>query len=512
VEDGQSAYSRVEDAHRPRIHPPIVSPGYAVHLVRRVFVVLALALAALVPAGRAAAGDFTQTDTKVTMSDGVRLAISYFQPTGAPPPAGWPAVVLLHGLGQTRNTSDFVNWSPNGMAERFLAPNGYAVLTYDARAHGESGGLFTLDGPRELADLRELLTWLTTNHPIDAAHIGAYGASYGGGLAWRAAVEGFPLAAIAPAATWTDLGDALAPQGLVRAGIVLGFSQDIPPTRYGPEEAQFLKDAIAERNVPALRAYAASRSTRSRLGSVRIPAFVLQGRRDFAFDANQALAAFRLLKGPKRLYLGDFGHAPAPNPPAEFDYAATEIRMWFDRFLKGIPNGIDKRPPVELAPDPWRRPTTSLKSVPRTRTLRFSFDGKRTLSAEGKVVRTTKRVARLETFGSPQVKVSFATGTGYRHLVAVLSALTPTGKEIVVSDGGADTQSSGKRARTVTIKLQNEVTAIPAGSRLRVTLGARSTVQNVGNLLYLIPVPEGSVAHLGRIALTLPTLRKPVSR
>jgi hypothetical protein len=80
-----------------------------------------------------------------------------------------------------------------------------------------------------------------------------------------------------------------------------------------------------------------------------------------------------------------------------------------------------------------------------------------------------------------------------------------------VSDGGADTKTSGKRARTVTIKLQNEVTSIPAGSRLRVTLGARSTVQNVGNLVYLIPVPEGSVAHIGKVTLTLPVLRKPVS-
>ena len=325
-------------------------------LVRRLFVVLAVALTALVPAGQATAGDFTQTETKVTMSDGVRIAASYFEPKGTPPASGWPAVVLLHGLGQTRNLSDFVNWSPNLMAQKFFAPEGYAVLTFDARAHGESGGQFTLDGPRELQDLRELLAWLTTQHPVDAAHVGAYGASYGGGLVWRAAVEGLPLAAIAPAATWTDLREALAPQGHVRAGIVLGFSQDIPRDRYGPEELQLLTDAISETNVPAIRAYLATRSTRSQLGGVRIPAFILQGRRDFAFDADQAIAAFRLLKGPKRLYLGDFGHAPATNPPDEFDYAAVEVRAWFDRFLKGIPNGIDKRPPIEIAPDPWRKP------------------------------------------------------------------------------------------------------------------------------------------------------------
>ena len=469
-----------------------------------------MVLAALVPAGRAAAGGFTQTDTRVTMSDGVHIAVTYFQPTGAPPPAGWPAVLLLHGLGQTRKTSDFVNWSPNGMAARFLAPDGYAVLTYDARAHGESEGQFTLDGPRELADLRELLTWLTTNHPVDAKHVGAYGASYGGGLLWQAAVDGFPLAAIAPAASWTDLNQAIAPQGHVRAGIVFGFSQDVPVSRYGPQEAQLLKDAIAERNLPAVHAYLASRSTRPRLGSVRIPTFILQGRRDFAFDANQALAAFRLIKGPKRLYLGDFGHTPAENPPAEFDYAATEVRMWFDRFLKGIPNGIDKRPPVELAPDPWSKPV-SFKSLPKTRKLSFSFRGTRVLSANGKVVRTTTRVRHLETFGSPVVRVSFATRTGYKHLVAVLSALRPDGTETVIADGAADTQASGKKSRTVTISLQNEVTSIPAGARLRVTLGARSTVQNIGNLVYLIPVADGSVAHVGRVTLTLPTLSKPVS-
>jgi hypothetical protein len=292
---------------------------------------------------------------------------------------------------------------------------------------------------------------------------------------------------------------------------VLGFSQDVPPDRYGPQEAQLLNDAFADRNTAATRAYLASRSTRLRLGTVRIPTFILQGRRDFAFDANQALAAYRRIKGPKRLYLGDFGHPPAPNPPAEFDYVATEVRMWFDRFLKGVPNGIDKRPPVELAPDPWKQPTRSFRSLPATRTLTFSFGGKRTLAAKGKVVRTTGRVSHLETFGSPLVKVSFATATGYRHLVAVLSALTPTGEEIVVSDGGADTQSSGRRAKSVTIKLQNEVTPVPAGSRLRVTLGATSTVQNIRNLVYLLPVADGSVAHVGRVVLRLSTLRRPVS-
>ena len=117
-----------------------------------------------------------------------------------------------------------------------------------------------------------------------------------------------------------DLREVLAPQGHVRAGILLGFSQDIPRDRYGPEEQKLVADAVTETNVPAIRAYLATRSTRAQLANVRIPTFLLQGRRDFAFDVDQALAAYRLLKGPKRLYLGDFGHSPAKTPPLELTY------------------------------------------------------------------------------------------------------------------------------------------------------------------------------------------------
>ena len=71
-------------------------------------------------------------------------------------------------------------------------PEGYAVLTFDARPRG---GQFTLDGPRELDPLRELLTWAHHVHPVDAQHVGAYAASY----ARMLRVAG--LAAIAPVQT-----------------------------------------------------------------------------------------------------------------------------------------------------------------------------------------------------------------------------------------------------------------------------------------------------------------------
>src|SRR6266568_811527 len=193
----------------------------------------AVALAASTPQARTA--DFTKIDTKVTMSDGVQIAVTFYEPAGTPPAGGWPAVMMFHGLGQTRNSFDLNTWSANRVAETYLVPNGYAVLTFDARAHGESGGLFSLDGPRELQDTRELFTWLTSHREIDAKHVGAFGVSYGGGMVWLATVSGVPFAAIAVAATWTDLHQALIPQGLIRAGIVVGFAGDIPQSRYAPD-------------------------------------------------------------------------------------------------------------------------------------------------------------------------------------------------------------------------------------------------------------------------------------
>jgi hypothetical protein len=48
------------------------------------------------------------------------------------------------------------------------------------------------------------------------------------------------------------------------------------------------------------------RSSRPLLSKVPTPVYLFQGRRDFAFDISQAIAGYRLLKGPKHLYIGPF--------------------------------------------------------------------------------------------------------------------------------------------------------------------------------------------------------------
>ena len=473
---------------------------------------LVAALAVLAFAFPATASAFGKQDRQIQMSDGAKIATTYYVPDGFPPAGGWPAVMLFHGLAGSRTDARTpLGMSVNSFAETQLVLQGYTVLTFDARGHGQSEGLVSIDGPREIQDVRELFNWLAAQQGVNAQRIGAFGFSYGGGAIWRATAEGVPFAAIEPTITWTDLYSALVPQNLARSGVVLNFWQSIQ-ARADPSLEALVNDAITGQSLGAVHAFADQRSVRPQLGNVRVPAFLMQGRRDFAFDLEHALTAYSRLQGPKRLYLADFGHAPSANPLGEAAHVLPEAREWFDRYLKGLPNGIDTQPPIEVAPDPWTGRTFHFRKLPARKTLRLAFPGRASIGSTGKVTRTRPRLRlRAETFGAPVLRVSLASPNGWPQIVAVLSALTPQGKEIVVSAGGARVRL-GARPKQVTVRLISQLTGVPKRSRLRLTIAATSTAQSPGNLLYLTGVPRSSRLVVGPAHLSVPLMAKPISR
>lgn len=448
-----------------------------------------------------------RTDQPLAMGDGVSLASTLYVPDGAPPAGGWPAVLLLHGLGETRGQYAHI-------AEQFLAPAGYVVLSLDARGHGESGGQSSLVGSRELADYAAALGWLRGRPGVSDTKIGAMGFSMGGGSVWKLlTAPGARLAAAVPVVTWTSLYDALLPQSFAKAGLVAYFRGLLPPERWDPSILALADDALFSRNLPQIQALARERSVRNDLEKIRTPVFMIHGRRDYAFDMDQALSAFGRLKGPKRLYFGDLGHTPAANPAAERAHYLTQARLWFDRFLKGELNGIDTRPRLELAPDPWTGRTSQYPTQPPRRVLRMRWRGAKTIDGNGKVVRTSEPSRRLnETFGTPLAAVKVSSTTRWPHLVAVLTALTPRGEEIVISEGGTHTPTLSARKRLVTIRLLSQATTIPRGSRFRLTLAGSSTLQHPDNLLYPISVPSAARVAIGEVSLVLPVLKRPISR
>jgi fermentation-respiration switch protein FrsA (DUF1100 family) len=467
-------------------------------LGRRVVLVIGAVVVALCASGRASAA--TQELT-LRMNDGVDLAATLYEPDAAPPPAGYPAVVLFHGLAGKRQ--DLA-----ALAQRLDGQ--FAVLAFDARGHGQSGGLTSISGPREVTDARAVFQQLAARSDIDDAKIGAWGSSMGGGTVLRSLVDGVPWATVEVAETWTDLYSALAPQNLAKSGAIFQFLSSVPANRLDPSVAAIRDDAVASRNLSVLRAWADARSSRKLLSNVRTPLFFFQGRRDFAFDVSQAKAGYALVKGPKRLYIGDFGHAPSTFPGPDFNHLATLGLQWFQRYLVGASPSIAQ---VALAPNPWRGKPRTYKSLPPTRRLSIALPGTDRLAGAGRALRTSGRfTGRAETFGSATVRVTVKLSGGWSRLVAVLTAQPRKGREVVVTEGGVNTAGLAG-TRRLAIRLIDTVTVIPKGAQLRLTLASSSLAQNPGNLLYLnLPMPRTARVTVGPARLTLPILRKPASR
>jgi predicted acyl esterase len=463
----------------------------------------ALLLAACVAAAAAAPGVARAAEVSLSMDDGVRIDATLLTPVGAPPAGGWPAVMMFHGLGGSHTTLLPVAGT--------FREQGYAVFLPDARGHGTSGGFVSLDGPREVADVRTEFQWLAARPEISDTQIGAWGISLGGGAAWNSVVAGVPFKALETVETWSDLYTALFPRNLAKSGAIFGFAQSVPTDRILPELRTLVPQMIAGENLPTIREVFGIRSSLRFLKAVTTPSFLFQGRRDFAFDIDQATAAYRALAGPKRLYVGDFGHPPSTFPGPDVGALLGQGLRWYDRFLKGMPNGVDTENPVEVAPDPWRGRTVSYAGLPKVKRVTLISRSRAAIGPRGKSVGQFRIKQRVEQFGAPVVRVTASSRTQWPHLVAVLTLVRADGSETVLSDGGAAT-TFGRTARTVSFKLVSDANLIPRGGRLRVYLGATSTIQSLGNLLYLKPVPDRSQLSIRKVTLTLPVLPKTISR
>jgi alpha-beta hydrolase superfamily lysophospholipase len=439
----------------------------------------------------AVAALFTGTPQPVTItaSDGVPLSCSIVEPDGAPPAGGWPAVILFHGLGDSHTDMEPV-------ATQALAPAGFAGLMCDARGTGASGGVWGLDGPRENQDARDLFTWLAARPEISDTAIGALGLSLGGGAVWNAAAAGVPFAAIVPMITWTDLQAALAPNGVAKSQLIQLLTLVVPTARWDPALLA-AEPSLLQGNLAAIGPIAAARSPAAKLPSITTPTLLVQGRHDFLFDIDQAEAAYKKLGGPKELYVGDLGHPPAGNPPAELPTIYTVAVQWLTRYLEGSGS---TGPPVQLAHDPWDGKTTAYDGLPPTKTVSVALPGTTTLRAGSSVARGVRLTGGPhETFGDGVVTVHYGNAKSWNHLVATVAV---AGSPTSITEGGVKiTAQSG----VATIHLMNESVLVPAGRRVIVTLSATSDVFGTS-------VPAGSSIGIGRETLKLSVLTRAVSR
>jgi X-Pro dipeptidyl-peptidase (S15 family) len=362
-------------------------------------------------------------------------------------------------------------------------------VAYSARGEGTSTGNLELSGPKEISDERALESFFARLPNVSNTKIGGWGVSYGGDELWDGLAAGIPYKAAAVVATWTDLYSALWPQDVAKSGIVAGFAGAVDAR--SPLVTGIANDAVRSTNLPALRSLAAERSSLRGLPSVRTPVYIFQGRVDYAFDVTQAEDGFLRVRGPKHLYIGQFGHPPSTFATADLPYVQSQTLAWFDHYLKGAPNGVDRSKPVTIAA---ARGTNhaSYAGIPRTKVVTVGFRGA-TLGP-----RTGPRFRRaLETFGVSVLRLQVRKVSRFPRLVATVRA----GSRVITH--GAIVPKVGLH----TMRLANYVQYLPRGTRLSVTFGDSSGA----DLTYLGFGDPGRIS-LGPAELELQVLPRPVSR
>jgi esterase/lipase len=415
-----------------------------------------------------------------TMADGTALSYDLYEPDGPAPAAGWPGVVLMHGLGGSK--ADMAAFGS------VLAAQGYAALAYSARGEGTSTGDLGLAGPDEISDERAMERWFAGLPEVSDTEVGAWGVSYGGGQIWNGLAAGIPYKAVCVVATWTDLYTALWPQDVARSGIVAGFAQAV--SARSPLVAANAKNAIQSLDMPAIKALVAPRSAITKLGSITAPVYLFQGRVDWAFDVTQAENGFLKVKGPKHLYIGQFGHPPSTFTTPDMTYVQSQSLAWFAHFLKGVPNGIDKTPAVTLAAAKGAKRAT-YAGIPKTKVVPVGFRGT-TLRRTG-----ASFLKPVETFGVSLLKVQVRKVSHYPRLVAtVLAGGKPITHGAIVPKVGLDT-----------IRLANYVQYIPKKTKLQVVFGPSSAAPDIAYLGF----GDSGTISLGPADLQLQVLTRPVS-
>ena len=116
----------------------------------------------------------------------------FYGPRQREPGKTYPIVLFVHGAGYLQNVSDkYPNYFREQMFHNLLVRQGYIVLDLDYRASEGYGrdwrtAIYRQMGTPELEDYLDGLDWLVATKQGDRDHVGIYGGSYGGFMAFMA--------------------------------------------------------------------------------------------------------------------------------------------------------------------------------------------------------------------------------------------------------------------------------------------------------------------------------------
>jgi predicted acyl esterase len=287
----------------------------------------------------------------IPMKDGVKLAYLLHKPEQQ---QRFPVLVNYNGGAGGALVKD--------LEERTYLENGYGILGVSVRGTGSSQGVFTSPfTAQEADDGKAVIEWAAAQ-PWCNGNVGMYGNGYAGVSQLEVAAQRpQQLKALAAGSIWGDSYEEICyPGGIFNFGLVGQWSYQTLPSlsarsarqrefagdRAGAKRraAQPMNKLFEETQAHPLKdAWWAVRTFENLAPQIDTPLFIAQAWQDPQVGARGALKIFDKLHGPKRMLLSNGGEATLAQ-----HRVITERRRWFDRWLKGEQNRIDKEPPVTI--------------------------------------------------------------------------------------------------------------------------------------------------------------------
>lgn len=295
----------------------------------------------------------------IPMSDGTALAATIWLPEGA---EDAPVPALLEYIPYRRRDMMAVR---DSMHHPYFAGHGYASVRVDMRGSGDSGGILRDEYlPLEQQDGLEILRWLAAQPWCDGS-VGMIGISWGGfnGLQ-MAALQPPELKAVIAVASTDDryaddvhhMGGCLLGDNLSWAAIMFAYNSLPPDPAVVGEQWREEWMKRLEANEPWLDiwlrhqrrdGYWRHGSICEDYSAVQCPVMLVSGWAD-----GYSNAVFRMLenlKVPRKGLVGPWSHRyphmGIPGPAIDFLHECT---LWWDKWLKGIDNGIERDPTLRV--------------------------------------------------------------------------------------------------------------------------------------------------------------------
>ena len=356
-----------------------------------IFSIVGLALAGLT--GGETLSELIRVEGRVpiAMRDGVKLYADIYRPRRE---GRFPVLVTRTPYGVQRD----------GMHESKIrfAQSGYVAVIQDTRGRYESEGKWE-PFRNEAEDGYDTIQW-AAQQPWSNGKVAMQGGSYLGHVQWRAASQAPPsLVTIFPAVAstsiynnWAYFGGAFRLSfnygwGVVRMPQRIMLPQYWHDSAFAPEEWRYQNIlwhlplgtgdlASAGQTVQHYRdwvkhqsydSYWKAISDEERFSNIKVPVHTHGGWFDIflagtlnGFTGMRTRGGSDLARRESKMIVGPWGHGPSQKF-GDVDFGPTAMRslsdrefQWYNHYLKGEANGIDKEPPVQIfymGINEWRR-------------------------------------------------------------------------------------------------------------------------------------------------------------